>query len=77
MASRWATWPSSRSVWRYQCVEPSASEICRNPHSPASGFGASANQPSIAGSSARWMLAVRVSPDVSASRWRSAATGSS
>ncbi len=76
MASRWATWPSSRSVWRYQCDDPSASEICRKPNSPASGFGASANQPSIAGSSVRWMFADRDTPLVSASRCRSAALGS-
>ena len=57
-------------------VLPSASEIRRKPNSPASGSGASANQSSIAGSSCRWMFAVRVTPEVSASRWRKAALGS-
>ncbi len=76
MASRWATWPSSRSVARYHGVAPSDSLIRRKPNSPASGSGASANQSSIAGSSVRWMFAVRLTPAVSASRWRSAAWGS-
>ena len=43
---------------------------------PASGSGASANHSSITGSSVRWIWAVRVTPAVSASRWRSAAFGS-
>ena len=75
-ASRSATCPSSRRVPRYHGVEPSDSLSRRNPNKPASGSGESANQPSIAGISAFWMLAVRVTPLVSASRWRSAAFGS-
>ena len=57
-------------------MSPSDSLIRRKPNSPASGSGASANQSSMAGSSARWIRAVRVTPLVSASRWRSAACGS-
>ena len=51
--------------------------VWRNANSPASGFGASANQPSIAGSSWRWMPACRLTPWLSAAMWRSAAAGSS
>ena len=71
-ASRSATSPSSRSVLRYHGVRPRASLSRRKPNSPASGSGPSANQPSIAGISALWMVAVRVTPLVSASRLRSA-----
>ena len=48
-ARRSAMAPSSRRARRYHGVEPSASDTCRKANSPASGFGASANQPSIAG----------------------------
>ena len=75
-ASRSATCPSSRRVLRYHGVEPSDSLSRRKPNSPASGSGESANHPSITGISAFWMLAVRLSPLVSASRLRSAALGS-
>ena len=75
-ASRSATCPSSRRVERYHGVEPSDSLSRRNPNRAASGSGESANQPSITGISAFWMLAVRVTPLVSASRLRSAALGS-
>ena len=54
-ASRSAAEPSSRSSRRYQCVEPSSSLILRKASSPASGSASSANQPSITGSSWRWI----------------------
>ena len=60
---------------RYHGVVPSASLTCRKPSSPASGSGASANQPSITGSSVRWIAARRLTPAVSASMWRSAPVG--
>ena len=75
-ASRSAAEPSSRSSRRYQCVEPSSSLILRKASSPASGSASSANQPSITGSSWRWIAARRLRPPVSASRWRSAPRGS-
>ena len=75
-AIRSATSPSSRSVRRYHGVRPSASEILRKPKSPASGSGASANHSSIDRQQRRWIDAVRETPLVSASRWRSAASGS-
>ncbi len=68
--------PSSRSRRRYQGVLPSASETLRKLSRPASGSAESANQPSSTGSRVRWMAALRVTPEASASRWRSAAAGS-
>ena len=69
--------PRRAAVWRYQCVEPSASEICRKPNSPASGFGRvgePAEHRRQQGALDR--RASRDSPLVSASRCRSAAAGS-
>ena len=57
---------SSRSSRRYQGDSPSASLTWRNASSPASGWAASANQPSITGSSVRWIAALRETPAVSA-----------
>src|SRR5690606_41537326 len=54
----------------------SLSLTCRNPSSPASGSGASANQPSMTGSSVRWIAARRDTPVVSAAMCRSAPSGS-
>lgn len=68
--------PSSRSSRRYQGVLPRASETLRKLSSPASGSAESANQASSTGSRVRWMAALRVTPEASASRCRSAATGS-
>ena len=68
--------PSSRSSRRYHGVLPSASDTLRKPSSPASGSAESANQPSSTGSSVRWIAALRLTPDASASRCRSAAAGS-
>ncbi len=67
-ASRSAMCPSSRRVPRYHGVDPSDSLSLRNPNKPASGSGDSENQPNIAGIRAFWMLAVRDTPLVSASR---------
>ena len=75
-ASRSAIVPSSRRARRYHGVLPRASETWRNASRPWSGLGASANQPSIAGSSCRWISACRVTPWLSAAMWRSAAFGS-
>jgi len=47
-ASRCAAAPSSRSMPRYQCVDPRASLSRRKASRPASGSGASANHPSSA-----------------------------
>ena len=57
-------------------MRPRVSLSRRKPNRPASGSGPSANHCSIAGSSAFWIVAVRVTPLVSASRLRSAACGS-
>ena len=73
---RSATAVSSRSRRRYHGVVPSLSLTCRNPSSPASGSGASANQPSMTGSSVRWIAARRDTPVVSAAMCRSAPSGS-
>ena len=67
---------SSRRARRYQGVTPSASDTWRKARSPASGLGPSANQPSIAGSSCRWISAWRDMPADSAAMWRSAASAS-
>ncbi len=52
------------------------SETWRKASSPASGSAASANQPSIAGSSVCWIAARRETPSVSACSWRRATAGS-
>ena len=75
-ARRSADEPSSRSILRYQWVVPSSSLTRRKASSPASGSASSANQPSITGSRVRWIAARRVTPEVSASRWRIAPAGS-
>ncbi len=55
---------------------PSSSLTRRKASSPASGSASSANQPSITGSSVRWIAARRVTPAVSDSRCRIAPAGS-
>ena len=55
---------------------PSYSLTLRKASRPASGSASSANQPSITGSSVRWIAARRLTPVVSASRCRSAPAGS-
>ena len=54
--------PRRAAACRYQCVEPSSSLILRKASSPASGSASSANQPSMTGSSVRWMAARRLMP---------------
>ncbi len=75
-ATRSAAAPSSRSILRYQWVLPSSSLMRRKLSSPASGSAPSANQPSITGSSWRWMAARRLTPEVSAAMCRIAPAGS-
>ncbi len=53
LAIRCATLVSSRNSLRYHDDSPSASLTCRKASRPASGWAASANQPSITGSSVR------------------------
>ena len=71
-----AVLPSSRSARKYHGEVPRASETCRKASRPWSGFGPAVNQPSIAGSSCRWISACRLIPVDSASMCRSAARGS-
>ena len=75
-AIRCATVMSSRSSRRYHGLLPRASLTWWNASSPASGSAASANQPSISGSSVRWMAARRDTPAVSVPMCRSAPAGS-
>ena len=75
-ASRSAAAPESRRSLRYQCVVPIVSESLRKDSSPESGSGPWANQPSMTGSSWRWIAARRDSPSVRASMCRSAPSGS-
>ena len=84
--AQWAlerTWHSlraatgeSRSIARYQCDPPMASDSRRKDSRPKSGSAPSPIQPMMTGSSWRWIAARRLTPSVRAWMWRRAPSGS-